>query len=203
MVAPDGGRTILTQRGSSRLEEGDFRWEEIRESKWWYVSSLEGNLDLWEKIVGFCQENSIKLSLNPGLRELAQSRRLIQWLKFVDFLLLNKSESEELTCFEADSEEYWKRLRSFGARITAVTSGRDGAYVISGEDKFYAPIINITPIDETGAGDAFGSGMVAGLINGLKPEEAISWGIKNSAAVVGSLGAKTGLLSEEQIRNAT
>jgi len=201
LVAPDGGRTILTNRGKSRLETDLINWDKLSSTSWLYITSLEGNLDLLEQLVGFASEHSIKVSLNPGNRELDQLPRLIPLLSHIDFLLLNRTESEKLTSKKFEDQNFWDKLNSFGSKITAVTNGRDGAYVRSGDQHYYSAIINTDPIDETGAGDSFGSAFVAGLFHNLSLPECLNWGIKNSASVVSHLGAKPGLLSLSQIKS--
>ncbi len=189
LVAPDGGRSILTQRGPSRLEEKSIDFNKLQ-TKWLYLTSLEGNLELLEKLVGFAHENQIHLSLNPGNRELKAVNRLLPLLPHLDFLLLNKTESE-----------YFSQSQLNLPKITAVTYGREGAYVYTQHQKFFSPCLNTTPVDETGAGDAFGSAFVAALVHQFSPEEALFWGVKNSASVVSFLGAKEGLLTCDQIKS--
>jgi sugar/nucleoside kinase (ribokinase family) len=189
LVAQDGGRSILTNRGSTRLQSPNVNWEKLSLTNWLYITSLEGNIDLLEQIIGFAIEHGIKVSLNPGNRELSQLPRLLPLLPHVDFLLLNKTESEHFN-------ESQLRIPA----ITAVTYGREGAYVFVDDKKFFSPIINTSPVDETGAGDAFGSAFVGGLVHHLSPQEALFWAIKNSASVVSYLGAKHGLLNLLEIK---
>ena len=47
----------------------------------------------------------------------------------------------------------------------------------------------------TGAGDAYATGTLAGLIHGKPLEEAMRWGAANSASVVEQMGSTPGLLS--------
>jgi len=199
LVAHDGSRSILTHRGPSRLEETQIPFNRLRSTRWLYLTSLEGNLDLLEKLIGFALENNIKIALNPGNRELKSRSRLLSLLPHLDFLLLNDVESHTLTQSE-NLSLIISRLRSYGSRLFAITSGRHGAYVVTSEKKYYSPIINVSPVDETGAGDAFGSAFVAGLLHHLDPPSSLLWGIKNSASVVASLGAKSGLLTYKQIK---
>ena len=198
LVSPDGGRSVLTQRGHTRLEDSHLHWDRLK-SGWFYITSLEGNYNLLEQLIGFAHENKIKISLNPGRRELQHPRRLISLLPRLDFLLLNKTESQELTGLDATDSRFWTRLSTIGPKIIAVTYGRQGAYIITSTEKLYSPIINTTPVDETGAGDSFGSAFVAALFHGLSLSDSLSWGIKNSASVVSALGAKPGLLTLNQI----
>jgi sugar/nucleoside kinase (ribokinase family) len=201
LIAPDGGRTILTQRGPSRLESKHLNWSSLKSSRWFYITSLEGNLSLLEKIIGFARENQIKVSLNPGLGELNLHRQLEPLLPLVDFLLLNRAESEMLTGFDFSDSRFWPKISSWQCPIVGVTNGRDGAYILTPENRYYSSIINTKPVDETGAGDAFGSAFVAALNHRLSPKQALGWGIKNSASVVSFIGAKPGLLTIEKIKN--
>ncbi len=199
LVAKDGGRSILTNRGVSRLEEKHIKWEKLK-SRWFYISSLEGNIGLLEKIIGYACENNIKIALNPGNRELKQKKLLIPLLKYVDFLLLNKTESEIITDSLMGEPKFKAKIDKFDSKLVAVTNGHEGAHIFDGKNQYYSPIINVKPVDETGAGDAFGSAFVAGLIYKLTPQKSLSWAIKNSASAVSVLGAKPGLLTFNKIK---
>lgn len=200
LVGPDGSRSIVTNRGSTYLKIDHINWENLLSTQWLYITSLEGNIELLEQIVGYASEHQIKISLNPGNRELAHTNRLIALLPYIDFLLLNKSESETLTGLTVSDSNYWAKLISYGPKYIGITNGRDGAHILTSEEKLFSPIINANPIDETGAGDSFGSAFVGGLIHQLKPADALFWAIKNSASVVSHLGAKPGLLNLLQIK---
>lgn len=197
VVAADGARSILTNRGDSHLENKDIPWSKLK-TKWLYVTSLEGNLDLLEKLIGYSKENDIKISFNPGMRELKQRRELLPLLKHLDFLLLNRQEAEILVNTDRKDPLFWEKLRKVSP-LVAVTNGRLGAKILTSTDTYFSPIINTHPLDETGAGDAFGSAFVSALIHGYQASEALNWGIKNSASVVSALGAKAGILNLKKI----
>ena len=200
LVADDSSRSIITNRGTSRLESDQMKWDKISATDWFYITSLEGNLDLLEMLIGFATEHSIKVSFNPGNRELADLPRLIPLLSRLELLLLNREESESLTAIEMNQPGYWEKLLSYGPKITAVTAGREGAYVLSPTEKLFSPIINTRAVDETGAGDSFGSAFVSGLIHHLSLSESLFWGVKNSASVVSYVGSKAGLLTLQGIK---
>jgi len=54
-------------------------------------------------------------------------------------------------------------------------------------------------VDDTGAGDAFVAGMVAGLVSGKDVEVALRMGLANGASEVALLGAKSGLLRRREM----
>ena len=71
----------------------------------------------------------------------------------------------------------------------------------SKEGKKYIKV-GVLPVDayeRTGAGGAFGSGCLAGLIKGKPFEEALVWGTVNSASVIGYTGSQKGLLRENEM----
>lgn len=193
-----GGRSIFTSRGSTSLTPDNIPWPKIQ-TKWFYITSLEGNLDLLETIIGYSKENNIKVAVNPGNREISQPRRLLSLLKHCDFLLLNKTESENLSGFSTENNSLWKYYQNL-IPIVAITDGRNGAHILTKDEHLFSPILNITPIDETGAGDAFGSASLSALILGHSLQTSLEWGIKNSASVVSFLGAKPGILTISQIK---
>lgn len=201
LVASDGTRSVLTNRGSTHLERKHIPWDKLK-TKWFYITGLEGNLSLLEELIGYAKENNIKVSLNPGMRELKQRRELIPLLKHLDFLLLNRQEAEILADTNHKHISFWEKLRVFSPLI-AITNGHLGAKILTPTDSFYSPIINVHPVDETGAGDAFGSTFVAAMIYGHSIPECLSWAIRNSASEVSALGAKTGILNFEEIVHAT
>jgi ribokinase len=201
IVPEGGGRSILTNRGLGGLQSKNIPWNKIKKTKWFYITSLEGNLDLLEQIIGFAKENNIKIALNPGRRELVHRRRILSLVKMADFLLLNREESELLLDLDFDNILSSNLIHQLNISFVAVTAGANGAYVFSQSRQFFSPAINKKPIDETGAGDSFGSAFTAALIYQKTPQEALFWAVKNSGSVVGYLGAKPGLLTLKQIKD--
>jgi len=199
LIGRDGGRTIFTNRGKTRLEEENIDWEKIKETKWFYITSLEGNMELLEKLVGLAMEENIEIALNPGSRELKEQNRLRELLPQIDFLLLNREEAEFLMGREIEDEKFFEEIIKTKAKIVGITDGKEGSYLITATNKLFSPAINMKPIDETGAGDAFGSGVVGALFYEKKLDEALFWGAKNAGNVVGFIGAKKGLLNYIEI----
>ena len=181
LVAPDGGRTALVYRGASNELSGHkVDWEKL-DPNWFYVSSLGGNFNLLGQIIRHSQKHKIKVALNPGSQEIKAVKKLRQFLPFVAVLILNRQEADGLG-------------KLSGPKIVAITEGRTGAELIVGKKKLKLPVIKVKTVEETGAGDGFASGFIAGIINGLKPETALKMGIINGAAVTTQFGPKAGLL---------
>jgi ribokinase len=200
LVSQQGGRSILVYRGaSSMLEITDMPWESMS-TRWLYVSSLGGNLDLLEKIYEFAQQQKVKVAINPGNGELKQPDRLMPLLKQTEVLLLNCEEAATLLGIDYhDKNQIIIRTGNLGARITAVTDGNEGAHVMSNEQVWFCPPAPEPAVESTGAGDAFGSGLVAGLLNGWDLQTSSALAKANAESVIQHTGAKQGLLSADQL----
>lgn len=200
LVAPDGSRSILTNRGQTRLQEKHFKWNQLKKCKWFYISSLEGNLDLLEEIIGFAREFNIKIALNPGKRELLKSKKLLPLIKMIDYLSLNQEEVKLLFDLSQFDDSLLSQVHNLKIPFVTITNGRQGAYVLSDQKQYYSPAAQSKPIDETGAGDSFGATFVSALIYNKNPKDSLYWSITNSASVVSHLGSKPGLLNLKQIK---
>jgi sugar/nucleoside kinase (ribokinase family) len=93
-------------------------------------------------------------------------------------LILNKEESKMLVK-SGDLE----KLRKLGPRIVVVTDKNKAIECYDGRVKYNLKPHKIKVIERTGAGDAFASGFVAGLIKGFSIEKSLKLGLKNSEII--------------------
>jgi fructokinase len=75
-----------------------------------------------------------------------------------------------------------------------MTKGEKGVVVSDGKYMWSAPSFSVSVQDATGAGDAFSSGFLSGLIKSNDIPFAIKLGMANSVSCIGKIGAKNGLL---------
>jgi len=193
LVGPKGKRTIFVYRGETRLEIDDIHWRKLQ-ARWFYLTSLEGNLDLAERLILFARKNEIRIAWNPGRRELAERKRVMKLANLTTVFNLNREEMEFLLAKRVGGDDFWEKAAGIKGKFKIVTDGRNGAYLLSGPKRYFLPASKMVPVDETGAGDAFGSGFVAGLIKGMNPKGAFDLAMRNAASVVQKIGAKKGLL---------
>jgi len=88
---------------------------------------------------------------------------------------------------------------NMGPKTVVVTDGSKGVYVAQKDSMFFHPSVKVDVVDTLGAGDAFGSCFVGSIARGLSIQESLKNGIVNSAAVIGHMGAKPGLLTCEEL----
>lgn len=201
LIGPDGDRTIFVYRGGTRLEASVIDFQKIN-SFWFYLSSLEGNIELISKLIAFARENRIKVAINPGRRELAQKADLLPLLKNVNVLIVNQEEAAGLVGGPVFDPRLFKKVALVSDGIVAVTRGDKGAIVFDEKDRMLiADAYKIEMVDATGAGDGFGSGFIAGMARGGSLEESLKLGLANGASVVTKLGAKAGLIKKEHEQN--
>jgi sugar/nucleoside kinase (ribokinase family) len=204
MVAVDGGRSVAVYRGASRqLTKSDIDWEWLK-PRWLYISSLGGEMSLLEGLVGHAKTNGIQVAVNPGMSEIEQVRDWggMELFAGVAVLLVNRKEASYLMGIDFENEQVWREERClYSPRVTVITDGRRGGKVCADGRGILYEAVEANTVEETGAGDAFGSGFVAGLAMGKDIETAIEWGKKQAASVVQYMGAKRGLLTLNQIES--
>jgi ribokinase len=152
------------------------------------------------KIVNHAKKNKIKIALNPGRREISQGKKLLKIIRDLDVLIVNKKEASLLL---GDHQDVFKKMcLALPKVIVAVTEGPEGAHVCLA-DQTPLPVKGrkVKMIDSTGAGDAFGCGFVGGLVKGWEVEKALQLGVANGASVVTKIGAKSGLIKEDELKN--
>jgi sugar/nucleoside kinase (ribokinase family) len=201
LVAPDGGRSILTRRGvAAQLDSRDINWEKLYQCKWFYLSSLGGQMELLEDAINFAHKHNIRLAVNPGKKELEAGTRLKKMLSRVDVLLLNRLELSALLGVEyEDTQALHRGGQRLGANLVVMSEGKDGATAIRSHELIQVDSFKVESVDNTGAGDAFGSGLVYGLIKGYAVRDALKIGAANAASEVSELGVQSGLLTDKQV----
>lgn len=87
-------------------------------------------------------------------------------------------------------EELAQRLREAGFASVVLTLGARGALVTEGTDLVAVPSPQVTPVDTTGAGDAFAGALCARLLKGDSLVEAARYAARVGAFAVTGAGAQ-------------
>lgn len=198
LLSPDNERTVLAYRGASEdLNKEEILWGDMSPS-WFYLAPLSGKLsDLTEDIVDFAKKNKIKVAVNLGNSQIVLGKEKLEpIIKKADVLLLNLEEAALLTGVDKKDEMgIMRELNSIHPGINTVTKGPDGVLVSEQDVLIEASSCKVKVVDKTGAGDAFGSGFISGLIkSNMDLEWAIKLGIANSVSCIQIRGAVNGLL---------
>jgi len=195
-----GERSILVYEGASHiLTKEDVSWEQIKQSKWFYLSGLSGESSkVFEPIIKFAAENKIKVAVNPGHDQLTKDLLVLKnLLSKIDILLVNQEEASLITGVDYKNEtELFKKFDGIVPGIAVMSKGKEGVAVSDGKNIYRAGIPESGYVDRTGSGDAFGSGFVSKIIAGASVEEAVQFGTANATGTIQQIGAKNGLLKK-------
>lgn len=198
LTTDNGERSVLVYRGVAN----DFEAKDLVSTKvkadHIYLTSIGGNLELLDKIRRLVKKNKIKLTWNPGKKELKQGLgKLRPLIAEAHVFNVNKEEAEFLVGQSKLSiSALLHGIRQNEEQIIIVTDGANGTYALCPDGIFKAGTTDVKAISRTGAGDAFGSGFTAGLIKGLAVPEALQFATMNAESVIQSFGAQRGLLTK-------
>ncbi|MFC1787891.1 carbohydrate kinase family protein [Patescibacteria group bacterium] len=194
LTEPGGERSILVYRGvSSKFSENDIPWHKCL-AKWFYLSSLGGNLNLSKKIVKYAAGCGAKIAWNPGGSEIDKGlKAFAPVLDDVAILLMNKEEAYKLT--ETKNITAMLNRLSTPGNVVIITDGSKGAYARKDKETYFAATTGKKSVSRAGAGDAFGSGFVASYMKDNDLTKALATGTLNAEGVIGSIGAKLGILT--------
>jgi ribokinase len=184
----------------------NFNFENIS-TKWIYLTSLgESWKDAYVKTVDFVKKTQSLLVFNPGTLQVKGGKNGIEnVLSSTNVLLVNKEEAEDILGLpeKQNSIEYLlKELQKLGPKIVVITDGENGSYAIDIQGVLLKKdIAQIKIVERTGAGDAYSSGFLSALTYNKSIADAMEWGKRNSASVIGKVGATAGLLHKTDIEN--
>jgi ribokinase len=137
--------------------------------------------------------------LNPApVRPLPESL-----LQLVDVLTPNQSEAKVLTGrspeLRAVPEEVARDLLRAGVKNIVMTMGEEGALIVTKSSVKRVPAIRVTPVDTTGAGDAFNAGLAMALASGESLESAGEFAIITGGLAVTKEGVIPSLPRREDV----
>ena len=181
-------RTVLTYKG---INNNLNSYPNIK-TKWLYFSSMLGQslttqIKLARELIS---KDLVKIAFNPSsylIKKKINSTKTL--LKMSTILILNKEEANMLT-----KNGKIENLRNLGPEIVVITNKNKSIECFDGKIKYKLTPHKINVIERTGAGDAFASGFVAGIIKNLSVEKSLKLGLKNSESVLRHFGAKNNLL---------
>ncbi len=203
LISFKGERTILTYHQ-------DFKYQlpDLDRVRWIYLSSMgksaqTGNFK--EQIENYLGRTGASLIFNPGTFELqAGLTKFSKLLSLTKLLILNKEEAELVVKVQSGGKTDIKKLlvglTNLGPKMAIITDGRNGSFGFDGENFYSLDIFSVSVVDMTGAGDAYATGVLAGLYYGKDLSEAMRWGAANGASVVKQIGPQKGLLTYKQMQ---
>ncbi|HEY32336.1 MAG TPA: carbohydrate kinase family protein [Dehalococcoidia bacterium] len=195
LVFPNGQRFFIDDRGANaNLQYKDIDLSLIRRSRFLcflgYSYQDEGFMDCIEKVLDELPDG-VAVVFNPGAPNLAAKYRTVFTdviREHVSVLILNKAEAKNLT--QRDSEK--DMLDSLLAIVdtVALTKGEQGSIVATRDEFHEIKTTPLTPLDTTGAGDAYAAGLVYGLSQNQGLRETGKYASRIAGGVVTHFGAR-------------
>lgn len=207
-------RAILAYKGASNYLHYDEFSKKKLNTKWFYFASMvDSSFKTLELLADFAVRHGIKVYFNPSSYMAEKGRRyLSKVLRASNIICLNREEAELLLgeksnaknsgkgSGENDIRHLLRSMYSLSPRmeIVIITEGKHGLHAFDGKEIFFVKPHPIKVVETTGAGDAFGTGFLAGHVMGKSMDFCLNLGLCEAESVIQFIGAKTGLLRKRQ-----
>ena len=199
LVSSDGERTFLHVKGANatlRADELDpalvFAGRCLHIAGALVLDALDG--EPCASLLAEARRHGIMTSLDTVWDATGRWERILPSLAYADVFMPSLAEARAISG-ENDPAAAAAWLRRAGARHVVVKLGADGCYV-SGAGHVRG--VDVTPIDSTGAGDAFAAGLLYGLLAGWPAERAARLANAAGALATTAVGASAGVGSFSQ-----
>jgi ribokinase len=193
-----GERSLYIDPGvNDNLTYREINQDYVESSKFVHLTSFVGNITFRAQI-SLVKNFETAITMDPGeLYARKGINELKPILKKTFVFLPNENEIRILTnnSYEIGAKE----LIKLGISIIAVKLGRKGCYVTNGKEDYLIPPLKKKAKDSTGAGDAFCSGFIYGLLHGRDIYECGKLGNFIASCCIDKNGARTGLPTKGQL----
>ncbi|MDI9436869.1 MAG: carbohydrate kinase family protein [Euryarchaeota archaeon] len=143
--------------------------------------------------------DDVTVSMDPGMLYAHQGlKKLGKLLNCTDILLINQQELDVLLAGQ-DFEDQVETLFDYDLKILAVKKGSEGCFVSDGEEHHQIYAFEVPCLDTTGAGDAFNSGFLYGILQGYALKDAGVLGNYVASCSIQEYGACRGLPYQEDV----
>ena len=179
---------FVSGNANSTLEFDEIKLGELKDISWIHLSSFIGAppFEAQKALLNWI-DASMRVSLDPGeiyaRKGLDKIRPLIEGSHI---LFLTEKEIRMLT--RRDPFDGAKSLMEMGPSILVCKKGSKGSHIFTKERDFGVPAIPVEVVDNTGAGDVYNAGFIAGLFLGESLEESALFATKVAAKSVTGYG---------------
>lgn len=209
-VDSQGNTSVFYYRAgsaASTLSPADIDEDYVANAKIVHVTGVtcalgEGCIDAVNHLVDLAKKHGALVSFDPNIRLKLMSKErarevLTPLLSRSDIVLIGDDEADILLGTH-DPDEVIAQLRNLGVGQIALKLGSKGAVVADATSQHIIPPESITVVDTVGAGDAFASGFLSGVLEGKSIQECGEMGGIMGAFAVSSLGDIEGLPDRER-----
>ncbi len=143
----------------------------------------------------------LTVSMDPGWDEQAlRDPRVGQMIPALDIFLPSRSE----LCWIAGTEHYEQALAQVSARMPqgmiVMKDGKNGAVAHRADVRERVTALPVTPVDTTGAGDAFDAGFLHAFVQGMPLQTCLQFGSICGALTTTAVGGATAAPTLEEVQ---
>lgn len=203
-------RTILIYH-----QPWQYKLPDLDKSKWVYFTSLSPTFvksNLISELTQYLERTNAKLLYNPGTFQIKNGvKKNPRLLSLTEIFIVNLEEAKLILGHHESEKIHPKKLLKgildLGPRMVIITDGEKGSYALDGlpagrqgEKYYHLGIFPANLVEMTGSGDAYATGVLAGLFHGKSFPEAMRWGACNGASVVEAIGPQATLLTYNKMQ---
>ena len=193
-----GERSLYIDPGvNDNLAYKAINQDYVESSKFVHLTSFVGNISFRAQ-KSLVKNFESEITMDPGELYARKGINEIKPILKKTFVFLpNENEIRILT--NQNYEIGAKELIKLGISIIAVKLGHKGCYVTNGKEDYLIPPLKKKAKDSTGAGDAFCSGFIYGLLHGRDIYECGRLGNFIASCCIEKYGARTGLPTKREL----
>ncbi len=201
MVSADGENSIAVAPGANaEMTAADVdRAEPAIARAGILLVQLEVPLAAVARAIELARRHGVRVILNPAPAAPVPDELLSQ----VDLLTPNEHEAALLAGVPVQgsegAEQVAQALLARGVQALAMTLGKRGALLASGDQRELVPARKVQPVDTTGAGDAFNGALACRWAQGYPLAEAVRYANAAAALSTTVMGAQPSLPTAKQV----
>lgn len=205
---PSNHNIVLTYQGERTIlvhhQPFKFQLPDLDKSKWVYLTSMAPNYintPIINQLINYLERTGAKLAYQPGTFQVKLgAKKQVKVLSMTDFFIVNVQEAIHFLGMEEKKspipiKDLLKGIYDLGPKKVVITDGGKGSFGFDGEKFWELDVFPAKLVEMTGAGDAYATGVIAGLSHNQTLAESMRWGAANSASVVEQIGSTPGLLT--------
>ncbi|QUI21032.1 carbohydrate kinase family protein [Vallitalea pronyensis] len=203
-VNDTGERSFLHTTGANGMfSDRHMDWEMLKKGKILFI----GGALLMATFDGLQTAHVLKKAQDLGIYTVLDTAwdSTDRWMKsmapvlpYLDLFIPSQEEAEMLSGLK-NEQKMAAYFMEKGAKGVVIKQGKKGCYVKTNEESFYMPAYTVDAIDTTGAGDAFVSGFLSGLLQKWPIQKTAQFANAVGAHCVSKVGASSGIPSQEKI----
>jgi sugar/nucleoside kinase (ribokinase family) len=149
-------------------------------------------------LLKFCREKGVTTVVDVVVPQgFTAANEINSLLPHIDYFLPNNDEAEILTG-TSDPAAQLRALLAKGAHTVIVTQGPNGAMAARGKQFWRANAYPSVGIDPSGAGDAFASGVITGIVREWSIPEMIRYGSALGSSATRAIGTTDGVFKARE-----